>query len=161
MCFIQEQGAIIVDNSFNDLRIIGVATLCLCFCIVLMGVDFEVKAQLVLLVVLIISYINYFVGTFIPFPQWKQARGLVPYNWETFSTNFVPQFRGEGFFSVFAVFFPAATGIMAGANISGDLKDPGSAIPKGTLLAILVTTITYLGAAWMAASCGIRSELHL
>ena len=41
---------------------------------------------------------------------------------QTFNDNFGPDFRdGEGFFSVFAIFFPAATGILAGANISGDL----------------------------------------
>ena len=35
------------------------------------------------------------------------------------------------------------TGLQAGANISGDLRDPASAIPKGTLLALLISAISY------------------
>ena len=47
---------------------------------------------------------------------------------DTIANNFGPDFRNQGsndlssFFAVFSIFFPAATGILAGANISGDLK---------------------------------------
>ncbi|KPM09065.1 Amino acid permease-like protein 4 [Sarcoptes scabiei] len=59
--------------------------------------------------------------------------------------NLAPDYRdGHSFFSVFSTYFPAATGILAGANISGDLKNPSRAIPLGTFLAIGITTITYL-----------------
>ena len=48
------------------------------------------------------------------------------------------------FTEVFAVFFPAVTGVMAGVGMSGDLRDPRRAIPLGTLLAIGTGLVVYL-----------------
>ena len=45
---------------------------------------------------------------------------------------------------VFAVFFPAVTGITAGISMSGDLRNPRKAIPRGTMAAIFVGLAVYL-----------------
>ena len=63
------------------------------------------------------------------------------------------------FWGVFAVFFPATTGILAGANMSGDLKDPRRAIPRGTLWAIFVSSIIYFAVAVWCARTGTLEEL--
>ncbi|KAM6125369.1 solute carrier family 12 member 1 isoform 2-T2 [Phoenicopterus ruber ruber] len=153
---LKESDTLMVDES-NDIRIIGTITVVCLLGISVAGMEWEAKAQVILLIVLLIAIANFFIGTVIPTNNEKKARGFFNYQASIFAENFGPDFRsGEGFFSVFAIFFPAATGILAGANISGDLKDPQSAIPKGTMLAILVTTVAYIAVAICAASCVVR-----
>src|SRR5690606_6913668 len=52
--------------------------------------------------------------------------------------------KPDDFFHVFAIIFPAFTGIMAGLGLSGDLKNPGRSIPLGTLTATVIGMISYL-----------------
>ncbi|XP_025765026.1 solute carrier family 12 member 2 isoform X2 [Oreochromis niloticus] len=145
----------VMTDEINDIRIIGTITIIILLGISVAGMEWEAKAQIFLLVVLITAIFNYFIGSFIPVKS-KEAKGFMGYDASIMWENIGPDFRGETFFSVFAIFFPAATGILAGANISGDLADPQMAIPKGTLLAILITGIVYLGVAVSTGSCILR-----
>ncbi|XP_062870188.1 solute carrier family 12 member 2 isoform X2 [Trichomycterus rosablanca] len=151
---LNDAGLTMLDQV-NDIRIVGVITVIILLGISVAGMEWEAKAQIFLLVILIGAIFNYFIGTFIPMES-KGKYGFFGYDADIMLENLVPDFRGETFFSVFAIFFPAATGILAGANISGDLADPQMAIPRGTLLAILITGLVYVGVAISAGACIVR-----
>jgi len=72
----------------------------------------------------------------------------------------IGNFEDANFWQVFAIYFPAVTGIMAGANMSGDLKDPRRSIPIGTMSAVLVTMVIYIGLAYVVARIGSPEELR-
>ncbi|XP_051258335.1 solute carrier family 12 member 10, tandem duplicate 1 isoform X2 [Dicentrarchus labrax] len=145
-------------DEINDVRIVGVITVTVLLLISLAGMEWESKTQILFFLVLLISFSNYIVGTFIPPTTEKQAVGIFGYRSDIFVENLTPDWRGPdgSFFQMFAIFFPSAIGILSGANISGDLKDPATAIPKGTLMAIFWTTISYLVISVTVGACVVR-----
>ncbi|XP_061532471.1 solute carrier family 12 member 3 isoform X1 [Phycodurus eques] len=157
-----ENGAVMV-NQINDIRIIGIVTVTCLLGISMAGMAWESKAQVLFFLVIIVSFASYIVGTIIPASPQKQAKGFFSYKADIFATNFVPNWRGQegSFFGMFSIFFPSATGILAGANISGDLKDPTVAIPRGTLMAIFWTTLSYLVISATIGSCVVRDASGL
>lgn len=64
-----------------------------------------------------------------------------------------------GFFTVFAIIFPAFTGMTAGVGMSGDLKNPGKSIPLGTLAGTLGGMVVYVFLAYKLTSSASPQDL--
>ena len=64
-----------------------------------------------------------------------------------------------GFFTVFAIIFPAFTGMTAGVGLSGDLENPGKSIPLGTLSGTLAGMVIYVFLAYKLTSSASPQDL--
>ena len=79
----------------------------------------------------------------------------------TFRANWLglPSGQGIAFWALFAIYFPAVTGIMSGVNMSGDLKDPARSIPRGTLAAVAIGFVVYLIQILLCGGAQSRTQL--
>ena len=108
------------------------------------GADFVLKIQFFILLALAASLVSFFMG------GWSASE---------LPRLYMPAWTTSAFWEVFAVFFPAVTGIMVGVSMSGDLKDPRKSIPRGTLSAILITGIIYMATAYWLGTHASMEEL--
>uniref|UniRef100_A0A1A8ITC4 Solute carrier family 12 member 9 n=1 Tax=Nothobranchius kuhntae TaxID=321403 RepID=A0A1A8ITC4_NOTKU len=150
----------------------AIALLCLFVCLI--GAHIYAKATFIIFLVVIFVLLTVFISFFVVKPTVVTLPGSVV-NMSRFPTtaNFTGfkletlwgnQWGGYTldyttgnmmtFASVFAVMFNGCTGIMAGSNMSGDLKNPSYSIPRGTITAVIFTFITYnLLSVLVACSC--------
>jgi solute carrier family 12 (sodium/potassium/chloride transporter), member 2 len=128
-------------NSFLILALSFAALFLLTF----ISTKLAVKSQLLVFAVIIVS-----LATVLLSGDWLHA---------VVSTPLVGNFSDISFWALFALFFPAVTGIMAGVGLSGELQDPKKQIPKGLLWAIGITTVIYIAVAIWLGSSASSSEL--
>lgn len=139
-------------------RGISVAVLLGLLGINLAGVKWIVRLQLVLLGILAMSTLDFVIGTF---SHLDPEHGFVGYSEKLLRKNTLPDYTaGETFFTVFGVFFPAATGVMAGFNMSSDLQRPEHNIPVGTLAAVCTSWFLYLVFVFLLGAICTREALR-
>ncbi len=132
---------------------VDIGIFALLFGIAYKSADLAFKTQYVIMVAIVLSLISIFASP-VPFETTEPVQW-----WGSYPGEPETGFSGSSFWMVFAVFFPATTGILAGANMSGDLKDPRRAIPHGTLWAIVFSTVIYFAIAIWVANTGTLTEL--
>jgi amino acid transporter len=122
-----------VHNIFLPRQVISVPMmLILSALIIRKGANIGVKALYFVVVILGISLLLFFLGD----TGYTSEADFYPYT---------ERLRNmKSFFMVFAIVFPAFTGMTAGVGLSGDLKNPGKSIPLGTVSATIIGMIIYV-----------------
>ena len=112
--------------------IIALCTLFVLFVLTWIGTGGIIKIQYFLLVALLLAILTFLMGS------WENFSDI------RFDKNLHSHYDdGQNIWTMFAIYFPAVTGIMAGVNMSGDLRDPKKSIPKGTLWAVGIGFVVY------------------
>ncbi|KAJ5708247.1 hypothetical protein N7488_008048 [Penicillium malachiteum] len=158
-CFVQNFGtasgswANFLEEGFWWSYLWGTIILVLCTAICLAGSSIFSRASNGLLVLLLVATFSIPVSAIFMKPFFREGVEFTGLSLKTLTENLKPhltkgaagsQLKGrETFQDLFGILFPATGGIFAGASMSGDLKNPSKAIPKGTLSGLALTFVTY------------------
>ncbi|WKK64587.1 amino acid permease [Lutimonas zeaxanthinifaciens] len=126
------------------------------YTIAYISANLAIKTQFIIMAIIVLSLVSIAVAAYEGSMSIPTSDAL---SWGSFKGSVENDFSGSNFWIVFAVFFPAATGIMAGANMSGELEKPKRSIPRGTLWAIGVSFMIYMLLAFWISRSATEEEL--
>jgi amino acid transporter len=121
-------------------QLIAGAAVAFLFVFAWLGADWATRFQYVVMSILGMALLSFFIGGF---ALWDQ--NLLAQNWSAAESS--PEF-----WIIFAIFFPAVTGFTQGVSMSGDLKDPGKSLPRGTFMAVGLSIAIYAAASVVFAA---------
>ncbi|XP_059801237.1 solute carrier family 12 member 9 [Hypanus sabinus] len=155
-------GIQVLPHSYWYELLYGTVILILCLLVCLVGADIYAKATFIIFIIVIVVLSTVFISFFAVSPRsinitvtsgnnTEFREGLFTgFNLSTLKSNLPSKYVADyttgvkmSFAAVFAVMFNGCTGIMAGSNMSGDLKNPSYSIPRGTITAVIFTYIVY------------------
>jgi amino acid transporter len=118
------------ETTLNNIRIAGALALLGITILTFISTSLAIKSQYIILTILALSLVSVFFGRH----EFDPGQPLL-----------APMDGALPWIALFAIFFPAVTGFEAGVSMSGDLRDPRKNIPTGTIAAVLVGLIVYIG----------------
>lgn len=121
-----------VEVTRNSIRLAGTIALLAVTVLTFISTSLALRSQYFILTAIVLSLVSIFLGSHDFAPE-QPLLSAVP--------SAVP------WMVLFGIFFPAVTGFEAGVSMSGDLRDPKRSIPVGTIAAITVGLVTYIGLA--------------
>lgn len=129
----------------HPLKLVALCVFGFLFLSVALSTRLAIRLQVIVFVIVIVSLASIFLGG-----DWWHTTNILTTPFEIDKTDF---------WELFAIFFPAVTGLMAGIGMSGELKDPKRQIPLGILTALTTTTVIYIATALWLAMVASREEL--
>jgi amino acid transporter len=127
-------------------RMVAMAAVAALFVLAWLGADWATRFQYAVMALLFSAVVAFYVGGL---PRWDP---------ELLRANLEPS-SDLGFWVIFAIFFPAVTGFTQGVSMSGDLKDAGRSLPRGTFLAVGLSSVVYISVAVVFAAVLPGSDL--
>ncbi|MXV76156.1 hypothetical protein F4Z99_18020 [Candidatus Poribacteria bacterium] len=125
-----------------DLRVISLpATILMIILMLTKGAGVGVRVLWAVCILLAASIAAFLLGD----APYQLAEGQPPEEVRSVGINLTAVVQNpDSFGTVFAICFPAFTGMIAGLGLSGDLENPRRSIPLGTISATLVGMVVYV-----------------